>query len=271
MESRYRGGGVSNILRDLRLVAVLAMLMGMVHTGQATEHALAVFDLEDRRLLEQAFKGVLRYHPIHPEAIEDPEALLALDEPAYVYRVIPESGPDRLEAHRYIRKRETPDSGHIEYRLNDEESQRLALPDGNEVVITGAIDRKEGVRTEFNPAKPLIPRGLEPGAQRRTSTWVRVMDLDKPGRLRHEGELGVTLTHLGNLHVQIGFGEFDVYLLRLEAQGKIGPAKIMHRQYYFYAEDTGLVAFVETRKITAFAIYEKNERQAMVLEREESF
>jgi hypothetical protein len=271
MESRHKGGVVSNKWRGLRHFAVLIMLFGVVHAVKATEHALAVFDLEDRRQIEQAFKGALRYHPIHPETIEEPEALLGLDEPAFVYRVIVESGPDRLETHRYIRKRETPDSERIEYRLNDEESQWFAASEGNDVVITGATDRKEGVRTEFNPAKPLIPRGLEPGGQRRTSSRVRIMGFDKPGRLRHEGEVDITLTHLGNFHVQIGFGEFDAYLLKLEAQGKIGPAKIMHRQYYFYAEDTGLVAFVETRKISAFAIYEKNERQAMVLEREESF
>jgi hypothetical protein len=87
--------------------------------------------------------------------------------------------------------------------------------------------------------------------------------------VRHQGELAVTLTHLGGFKVTVPAGEYEAVLLRLDSRGKIGPAEISHRQYYFYSEDTGLLGFFETRKISAFGIYEKKEWQATILEREE--
>jgi len=129
----------------------------------AVENALQVFSTEDRRVLEVGFQGAFRYHPIAPEALEDPKALLAPDEAANVFRVIPESGPASEETHRFSTLSEGPGSTRFEYHLNDAESQLLSLSDGQGVLIEGAVDRKEGVRTEFQPAKPLIPRGLLPG------------------------------------------------------------------------------------------------------------
>jgi len=43
----------------------------------------------------------------------------------------------------------------------------------------------------------------------------------------------------------------------------------VHQQYYCFAEDTGLLAFLESRRISAFGIYEKREQQALVLIRED--
>lgn len=156
----------------------------------------------------------------------------------------------------------------FEYQLNADESQFLELSEGQGVRIVGALDRKEGVRTEFQPPKPLLPKGLMPGQSVTATCKVRVLDLAHPDKVRHSGELSVTLTHLGNFHARVPAGEYDTTLVRLDSRGKIGPAEIMHRQYYFYAEDTGLVGFLESRRISAFAIYEKKQQQALVLQRE---
>ena len=235
----------------------------------AVENAPQVFSSEDRRGLEQGFHEAFRYHPIVAEPLEDPRALLAPDEAATIFRVIPESGSVSEERHRFTTLSEAAGNTHYEYHLNAAESQLVRLSDGQGVFIEGAIDRKEGVRTEFQPAKPLLPKGLLPGQSVTGVSKVRVLDLEHPDKVRHSGELTLTLTHLGSFHAIVPLGEYDAVLLRLESRGRIGPADIVHRQYYCFAEDTGLVAFLESRQISAFGIYEKREQQALVLIRED--
>lgn len=234
----------------------------------AMEGAPEVFNAEDRRILEQGFRGALRYHPIAAEALDEPRALLAPDESAHVYRVLPESGPESEEMHRFLAVTEALGSVRYEYQLNAVESQIFGVSEGEGVRIEGAIDRKEGVKTEFQPSKMLLPRGLMPGQSVAGSSKVRVLDLAHPDKVRHSGELSLVLTHLGSFHVRVPAGEYDIVMVRLDSQGKIGPAGIFHRQYYLFAEETGLVAFLESRRISAFGIYEKNEQKALLLIRE---
>ncbi|MEY2696914.1 MAG: hypothetical protein RL333_1052 [Pseudomonadota bacterium] len=235
----------------------------------AMESAPEAFTAEDRRILEQGFQGMLRYHPIASEALDEPRALLAPEDSSHLYRVLPEGGAASEELHRYSGGgAEAEGVSRFEYQLNADESQFLELSEGQGVRIVGALDRKEGVRTEFQPPKPLLPKGLMPGQSVTATCKVRVLDLAHPDKVRHSGELSVTLTHLGNFHARVPAGEYDTTLVRLDSRGKVGPAEIMHRQYYFYAEDTGLVGFLESRRISAFAIYEKKQQQALVLQRE---
>jgi hypothetical protein len=248
---------------------LLLLLLSLAVPVKAADAVASALTLEDRRLIEQSFRGLLHYHAITGEGLEDPRALLAPEEGTNLFKVIEEKGADRTEAHRFLQVIEPQGSGHSEYRLNDSESQLLGYTEAKGVVIEGAIDRKEGVRTEFAPAKPLIPRGLLPGASVTVPSKVRVLDEQDATKVRHQGELVVTLTHLGSYRVTIPLGEYEAVLLRLESRGKIGPAEILHRQYYFFAEDTGLLAFLESRKISAFGLYEKKESQATLLERED--
>jgi len=252
----------------IRLLLVLLFPLCGMMSVRAIESAPEVFTAEDRRILEQGFRGAFRYHPIASEALDEPRTLLAPDESALSYRVLPQSGAEFEESHRMLGLAETPGSSRYEYQLNATESQILEFSEGEGVRIEGAIDRKEGVKTEFQPPKPLLPKGLLPGQSVMVVSKVRVLDLAHPEKLKHSGELTCTLTHLGSFHSVVPAGEYDAILVRLESRGKIGPAEIHHQQYYFFAEETGLVGFLESRRITAFAIYEKNERQAWVLSRE---
>lgn len=251
-----------------RFPLVLLFLIVPVSPVQAIENALPVFTTDDRRAIEQGFRGGVRYHPIAGEVIEEPQALLAPDEAPNVYRLIPESGSESEETHRFAAIGETGGNFMFQYHLNAAESQLFGLSAAQGIVIIGAIDRKEGVKTEFTPPKPLLPKGLAPGGSVSEISKVRVLDLAHPDKVRHSGELNIMLTHLGSFHLVVPAGEYDAVLVRLEGRGKIGPAEMIHRQYYFFAEDTGLLAFLESRKISAFGLYEKSERQALVLLRE---
>lgn len=258
--------GVSYRIQRLLQGLLIALSLGL--PVLAMESAPEAFTAEDRRILEQGFQGMLRYHPIVSEALDEPRALLAPEDSSHLYRVLPESGAASEETHRYSGWGETEGVSRFEYQLNADESQLLELSEGQGVRIVGALDRKEGVRTEFQPPKPLLPKGLLPGQSVTATCKVRVLDLAHPDKVRHSGELSVTLTHLGNFHARVPAGEYDTALVRLDSRGKIGPADMVHRQYYFYAEDTGLVGFLESRRISAFAIYEKKQQQALVLQRE---
>ena len=234
----------------------------------AVESAPEAFTTEDRRILEIGFRSAFHYHPISAEVLDEPRALLAPDEMPHAFRVIPETGPESEETHRFVGIGETPERTRFEYHLNASESQLMSLSEGQGVVIEGAIDRKEGVKTEFQPPKPLIPQSLSPGQSLSAVTKVRVLELTHLEKVRHSGELHLTLTHLGSFHVKVPSGEYGTVLVRLDSRGKIGPAEIDHRQYYFFAEDTGLVAFLEVRRVSAFGIYEKKDQSGLVLIRE---
>jgi hypothetical protein len=49
------------------------------------------------------------------------------------------------------------------------------------------------------------------------------------------------------------------------AKGEVGPAKLEDTQYRLYARDTGLIAALEQRKVSAFKIYQSTNKTVRVL------
>ena len=233
---------------------MLFFSLGFERTGYADLTPQSMLTDEERQLFEETFHGGLRYEAIATETMVDLEAWLSS---GATYRVYSNDGPERIEVHRF---QEMAGDSAFEYTLNDQESQFLTLVGGEDLEISGAIDRKEGVRTEFLPPKPLVPDGFSRGDTLRRHVKVRISDVVRSDRIRHQGELDVVLTNLGGFHARWSDGDVDLLLLRVESQGKIGPATLVHRQYWFFSGD-GLAAFVEARKISAFGIYQKSDRQ----------
>lgn len=208
-------------------------------------------------LARSVFQGLSKFGPSVPHVIDSPEDYLGPGNRTAPFSIKVNDGPQLGREQHQLRPYSGPlGEGLYEYLLNANESQVLGFDARADLVVFGAIDRKEGVMTRFTPPKPLLIQGA-PGTRRHETVSVEVIDLKRPEKRLHEGRLEVDVVYSGALRVDLSGGQALAVLMDSTAVGKIGPATIEDRQYRLYAEDLGLIASRELQKVTAFAVYRR--------------
>lgn len=209
-------------------------------------------------LARSVFQGLSKFEPSAPHVIDSPEDYLGPGDRAVPFSIKLNDGPLMGREQHQLRPYSGPlGEGLHEYLLNANESQVLGFDARADLVVFGAIDRKEGVMTRFTPPKPLLIQGA-PGTRRHETVSVEVIDLLRPEKRLHEGRLEVDVVYRGALMIDLSGEQPLAVLMDSTAVGKIGPATIEDRQYRLYAEDLGLIASRELQKVTAFALYRRS-------------
>ncbi len=142
----------------------------------------------------------------------------------------------------------------------------LVLKDSNLVLPTEA-DMQQGVVTIFDPPEPLMIEGLEPGQVHTVESDVAVYDLHAPEDEKYTGNLTFTYEDKGGWRVKVPAGTFDARLIVIRATGSVGPADIESAYCVFYAKGVGRVAYVSRRHVSAYLVYHKTTRHAMLLDK----
>ncbi|MDP7030580.1 MAG: hypothetical protein QF733_10220 [Phycisphaerales bacterium] len=131
--------------------------------------------------------------------------------------------------------------------------------------VPTTINVPHAVISHFSPPEPLLIPGAMPGDVIEHTLQVRVYDIHEPTVLAHSGTLTAHYRDLGGFRVQVPAGTFDTRLIKITYQGKVGPATITDSSWAFYAQGVGPVAFVNYKDVSAFLIYNKDERFGAVL------
>lgn len=137
------------------------------------------------------------------------------------------------------------------------------MPDGG-LFLVGSEDREHGVLTHYEPAIPVLPKGLRVGEERRLNVRVTVHDLADAKELRETGALTVHLKYLGGFRLTSDTGEYDVIATKSSIDGEIGPANIRGKLVRFYGVGKGLVLETEEREVSAFLVYDEHLRRTRV-------
>ena len=95
-----------------------------------------------------------------------------------------------------------------------------------DLTMPALIDVKEGVVVTTTPPNPFVPKGMKPGETWSYSQHVSVNNLEDPSHQEYSGSLSGTFTYLGTYHVTLPAGTLTAIVLRIECQGKVGPAAI---------------------------------------------
>jgi hypothetical protein len=154
-------------------------------------------------------------------------------------------------------KKETGPSGREQWRVSAGVSDVLVLSlnDRGELVFLSHAEPKKGLNGLYNPPPPLLVKGMKPGSTNTAEFDVKIVKMDNPNDVEHEGHLKLKLSYLGMFEITTPAGKFDAALIKSAYEGKIGPAKINDAQYRFFAKGVGVVGMVEHKDISAFLVY----------------
>jgi hypothetical protein len=121
-------------------------------------------------------------------------------------------------------------------------------------MMPAVSDSGQGVVIITTPANPFVLKGMKPGETRSYTQQVSVLNLDDPADQEYSGSLTGTYTYVGTYQVVVPAGSFKAVLLRLQCEGKVGPAQTRDAAYYFFEPRTGVVAMISQEDATAFWI-----------------
>ena len=134
-----------------------------------------------------------------------------------------------------------------------------------DLLMPAVSDSGEGVVVVTTPPNPFLLNGMKPGATRTFTQKVAVNYLDDPSDRRYSGSLNAQYTYVGTYQVTVPAGTYQAILVRLQYQGKIGPANTQDTAYYFFAPHVGVVAMISQEDVVAFWIIHIDSRSGKVL------
>lgn len=126
-------------------------------------------------------------------------------------------------------------------------------------------DLGQGVVTQYSPSRPVLMKGAQPGVPQTVSLQVNVYNQGDLTDVVHTGTLALTYTYLGNYQVTVPAGTYTAALIKQDYNGSVGPASVQDTEYWFYSEGVGPVAKIEKENISAFLVYNNQEKYGKVL------
>jgi len=153
------------------------------------------------------------------------------------------------------------------FRLSPSLAGFITVTPNGDLIMPSISDYDEGVVVMSTPATPFVTKGMKPGDSVTLSQAVLVNYLDNPSKQDHSGNLTTTQTYVGTYQVTVPAGTFDAVLLRLHYDGKIGPANVKYRSWYFFARNIGVIAMITHEQVSAAWIYHTDTTTGKVLAR----
>jgi hypothetical protein len=136
---------------------------------------------------------------------------------------------------------------------------------GGSLHVHSIEDKDQGVVSRYSPPEPVLIRGMKPGDRKEERIKVSVFDLSRPERRTHKGQIDLVYQYMGAYRVTVPHGTHDALLFKWTYSGKVGPARIEDRQYFFFAPGVGPVAMIEQTDVSAMLVYQEHDKVAMVL------
>lgn len=210
----------------------------------------------DRAVIEEHLgKGVVG-KAVAAEVIESPMEWVQLQrEGVYPAHITHGDEKGKIVGHE-IKKEKGP-GGREQWRMSAGAADILVfgLNQRGELVFLSHAEPAKKLNGIYNPPPPLLLKGMKPGTTTEMDFDVKIVKMDDPSDVEHEGKLKLKLSYLGMHEIRTPAGKFNAALIKSEYIGKIGPAKIDDSQYRFVAKDVGVVAMVEFKDISAFLVY----------------
>jgi hypothetical protein len=242
--------------QSLRTAALCALIVTAVLAGggaAADDSVLPLPAADAKELTAHLGPGVVGA-ALPSKPIEDVTQYFPLRERAPSYLVT--AGKNAGATHTLnVAKGKRP-NGLPAWRLELAESLAAFLrqTDDGDLIMPAVADSGEGLLIVTTPPNPFLLKGMQPGETRTLSQSVAVNYLDNPTQQDYSGTLTARYTYVGTYQVTVPAGTYAAVLLRLDYEGKIGPAHTEDTAYYLFAPGVGLVAMVSQEDVEAFWI-----------------
>jgi hypothetical protein len=240
---------------------ILAVLVGST-APMAIAAPIALPDA-DRTAVEQLLgKGVIG-DPVEGKPLTPAD--IPLQEGTWTYKVVGgnKKGSTEVDALSQLKRDGTGASWKIV--IGPKDLAFIQRSDDDNTDILSEQDTDQGVITRFLPAEPILINGMEPGTSKTMTIGVKVYDLSSPDEVSHTGSLNLEYSYVGAYKVTVPAGSYDAALLKWVYDGSVGPASVKDTQYRFVAKDTGIIASIDKKKISAMLFYHDDSNTGKVL------
>ena len=255
-----------NLLR-WALLTVLFLVFITVPVTWGDSGTATVIELtdSDRATLDTLLGPGVVGKAVPASVIENPQDFLPFRVCDWNFRVASGKAKGKMRPHslRPLKRDEpvgawrlSPGSHHIVYLRRSK--------DGSISVISEQ-DADQGMIVRFSPHVPILLPGFKPGETRDFKIDVKVYDVTHPDHLKHEGHIKLKISYLGAFEVSVPAGKQEAILIKWEDKGKVGPAVVEDIHYRFFVKDSGLVAQIDKKNISAFLIYNEHLKEGEVL------
>ena len=124
------------------------------------------------------------------------------------------------------------------------------------------LDLHSTVQVAYQPGEIMVPSS---GNVDPYKVKVKVYDLNNPTSVKHTGEFNVQTKDRGQWTVKTPAGTFDCVLYTTTYNGSVGPASVKDTAMVFVNPEHGVIAKVTRNKVSAFLVYNADDRFGFVL------
>lgn len=226
---------------------------------------------------ERALSGVLdnAAEPfVHPgrallavEVARGPETSISLSRQDEALRQVTQRRADPDQPFRFEVLKSVQRADGSGWTEQPRRSQTLHLQwlDG-ELLLSRTIEPGDNVATEFEPALVVLPRRLEPGRPFEQHARIVVRPLDRPDRVKAEGEAQQDTTYEADERLRLPAGDVLAHRVRQVLRMKLGPADITSTSVTWYAPGHGSVAETREEVVRVMGIITRRDVQSWVRE-----
>jgi hypothetical protein len=124
------------------------------------------------------------------------------------------------------------------------------------------LDVHAAIQAAYEPGELLVPIGpkIEPYDMK-----VLVYNIADPTKVSHSGSLKVTAQDRGQWSVSVPGGTYECVMFTIEFDGKVGPASVKDMAIVFVNLEQGVIARITRTKVSAFLVYNTEDRFSYVL------
>ncbi len=261
--TRPRGKSSDNASR---LVAGAALAGALAATEALCETPLDGLTADDRVFIEEFLGPGFLGQPVAAPDVGDAREFLGLGD-GVTWELLGAHGERDGQRRIVTMVPAGEESGARRWRLEfDGVNGREVREDERGSLLSYQVeDTDDGLVVRTDPPDPILMSGMRPGDVVRYRMQSNVFDAGNTSSPKYRGSLEMDHAYIGAYRVTVPAGTFDAAAFRWHFTGKVGPARIDDLQFAFYAEGVGPVAYIERKDISAFVVYRKVNRDAMVL------
>lgn len=207
--------------------------------------------------------GVLVAHE-PSQALTDASALLPLRTTIWDFQFV--SGPRQGDAATDVLQRGLPGGPPVWlYSADDVTVYTLKRMADGSILSPSEQDLGQGVTIRYDPPRPFLLHGAQPGVPDVRNLEVKVYDRGESGPPAHTGTLTLAYTYLGRYRVSVPAGTYPAAVVKLAYAGQVGPASVSDTEYWFFADNVGPVAIVDKQRVSALLVYNEKTKNGRVL------
>lgn len=241
---------MNNATRFTTLACAAAMTLGIGAAVRSSEAEVIELPAADRAALEQHLGKDVVGHAVDAQTITDPSEYCPLRAATLFYRVTNGNAKGQTEEHVWTELKRNPPGSSWSESWGQGAALSLFRADDGSIQLLSA-DEPGGIKYQFSPPQPYVPRGMRPGDSRESAASVGIFGGAKPNQIIHSASLDLTLTYVGAYRVTVPAGIYDAILLRAHTTGMIDTTEIDDVQYRLLAAGIGTIAEVGNQALGA--------------------